>query len=78
MNGLTKEQTTKRNVYAAPEAMLQDLWGWCVRYNFCRKHRRIGKKTPYEAVCEWHKKQPELFHKEPSHLLAYRSQSYET
>jgi transposase InsO family protein len=78
MNGLTKEQTTKRNVYATPREMIQDLWGWCVRYNFCRKHRRIGKKTPYEAVCEWHRKQPELFHKEPSHLLTYRSPSYET
>lgn len=78
MNGLTKENTTKKNVYATPDAMTQDLWGWCVRYNFCRKHRRIGKITPYEAVCEWHQKQPELFNKEPSHLLTYRSQSYET
>ena len=78
MNGLTKETTTKKHTYATPQAMIQDLWDWCVRYNFCRKHRRIGKKTPYEAVCEWHNKRPELFHKEPSHLLAYRSQSYGT
>jgi len=78
MNGLTKENTTKKHVYVTPEAMIQDLWGWCIRYNFCRKHRRIGKITPYEAVCEWHRKHPELFHTEPSLLLAYRSQSYET
>lgn len=78
MNGLAKEQTTRRHVYSTPEEMKKDLWGWCVRYNFRRKHRRIGRKTPYEAVCEWYAKRPELFHKEPSHLLTYRSQSYET
>lgn len=78
MNGLTKEHTTKAHLYATPQEMLTDLWGWCVRYNFCRKHRRIGKKTPYEAVCEWYEKQPQLFHKEPSLLLTYRSRSYET
>jgi transposase InsO family protein len=78
MNGLTKEQTTKKHLYATAEAMIGDLWGWCLRYNFCRKHRRIGKKTPYEAALEWHEKHPELFHKEPSHLLTYRSQSCET
>ena len=75
MNGLTKENTTKKQTYSTPQEMIQDLWSWCVKYNFCRKHRRIGKKTPYQAVCDWHEKEPDLFLKEPSHLLSYRSQS---
>jgi len=78
MNGLTKENTTKRNRYETVQAMREDLRGWFVRYNFCRKNRRIGGKTPYEAVFAWYKKDPSLFLKEPAALLAYRSQSIDT
>ena len=78
MNGLTKEATTKAHRYESAEQMTDDLRGWFVRYNFCRKHRRLGNKTPYEACLSWFAKQPELFIKEPTALLAYRSQSSET
>jgi transposase InsO family protein len=88
MNGLTKAATVKKNRYVTVQAMLADLHGWFVRYNFCRKNRRIGGKTPYEAVLAWHKKDPTLFIKEPTAfikeptaLLSYRnscSQSSET
>ena len=78
MNGLTKENTTKKQRYETVEQMLSDLHGWFVRYNFCRKNRRIGGKTPYEAVLLWYAKQPELFIKEPTALLAFRSQSIDT
>ena len=80
MNGLTKENTTKRNRYETVAEMLTDLHGWFVRYNFCRKNRRIGGKTPYEAVltlvCQ--SRPIELFIKEPTALLAFRSQSTDT
>lgn len=78
MNGLTKEATTKVHRYETAEQMREDLRGWFVRYNFCRRHRRIGNKTPYEACLAWFAKQPELFLKEPTALLAFRSQSCET
>ena len=78
MNGLTKENTTKKRRYETVPEMLADLHGWFVRYNFCRNNRRIGGKTPYEAVLLWYAKQPELFHKEPAALLAFRSQSTDT
>ncbi len=78
MNGLTKENTTKRQRYETVAAMLTDLHGWFVRYNFCRKNRRIGGKTPYEAGLLWYAKQPELFLREPTALLAFRSQSTDT
>ena len=74
-NGLIKQGTTKAHTYQNVEDMKYDLHVWFVYYNFFRKHRRIGRITPYEAVCLWYQKQPELFLKEPAHLLAYRSQS---
>lgn len=74
-NGLIKENTTKAHHYQNLQQMEEDLHAWFVQYNFYRRHRRIGRITPYEAVCHWHQKQPELFTKEPAHLLAYRSQS---
>ncbi len=81
MNGLTKEATVKQNRYQAVAEMLADLHDWFVRYNFCRKNRRIGGKTPYEAALFWYEKDPTLFIKEPTALLIYRngcSQSTET
>ena len=46
MNGLTKENTTKKRRYETVAAMLSDLHGWFVRYNFCRKNRRMGARPP--------------------------------
>ena len=73
-NGLIKEGTTKKNRYQNPQQMKDDLHFWFVLHNFHRKNRRIGKITPYEAVCNWHQKQPEIFLREPISLLDYRSQ----
>jgi transposase InsO family protein len=74
-NGLVKQDTVKEHTYEHAPQMKEDLHAWFVRYNFYRPHRRLGRKTPYEAVCAWYDKQPELFIKEPAHLLSYRSQS---
>ncbi len=74
MNGLTKENMVKQNRYQAVQEMLDDLHGWFVGYNFCRRNRRIGGKTPYEAVLAWHKKDPTLFIKELTALLIYRNE----
>jgi transposase InsO family protein len=72
-NGLIKENTTKQHHYQNAEQMKDDLQRWLVHYNFYRRHRRIGRITPYEAVCRWYEQQPNLFIKEPTHLLRYRS-----
>ena len=77
MNGLIKEATTKARRYQTAQEMKKDLHGWFVCYNFCRKHRRIGGKTPYEAALTWYEKDPTLFIKELAVLLVYRSQSTE-
>ena len=73
MNGLTKEATVKRTRYESVQAMTADLRRWLVQYNFCRPHRRIGGKTPYEAALLWYERDPSLFIREPTALLAYRS-----
>lgn len=54
--------------------MQLDLHGWFVRYNFCRKNRRIRGKTPYEAALFWYAKDKTLFIREPTALLIYRNQ----
>ena len=78
MNGLIKENTTKQHRYQSSTEMIVDLQQWMIRYNFCRKNRRIGRLTPFEAVCKWYEKQPVIFRKKPEHLLKYRSQGYGT
>jgi transposase-like protein len=78
MNGLTKENTTRKHTYQTADEMRSDIRGWFERYNFHRKNRRIGGKTPYEATCEWYRKEPEIFRKPPESLLLYRSQCCET
>lgn len=72
-NGLIKAGTTKRHRYQNAPQMRADLQAWFVQYNFYRPHRRIGRITPYAAVCDWYVKQPAIFIKEPAHLLSYRS-----
>ena len=54
MNGLIKQGTTKAHVYPTAEAMTNDLASWLDRYNFYRRNRRIGGKTPYEAAVSWY------------------------
>lgn len=73
MNGLTKEATVKAHRYGDAREMIADLGGWLVRYNFCRKHRRLAGRTPYEEALRWHAKDPSLFIRDPTGLLAYRT-----
>lgn len=77
-NGLIKDGTTKLHLYQTRQEMEEDLHRWFVFYNFERIHRQIGRITPYQAVCKWQQKQPELFHKKPTEMLAYRSQTHGT
>lgn len=74
MNGLTRENTTKADRYGTAEAILADLYGWLVRYDFCHENQRIGGKPPYEVVLAWYKEDPPLFLRELTVLRAHRSQ----
>lgn len=74
MNGLTKENTTKLRKYQTAVEMVADLHAWFVRYNFLRRNRRIRGMTPYQAVCFWYDRQPDIFRDKPEHLTSYRQQ----
>lgn len=78
INGLIQDDTTKRHAYKDACQMIDALEHWSVYYNFSRRHRLIGRKTPYEKVCEYHQLKPYLFIKEPAHLLDYCPQRSET
>jgi transposase InsO family protein len=67
VNGLIQQATTKRVRYQTPTQRDQALVAWLVHYTFTRKHRRIpiGRMTPFEAVCQWHATNSELFTKRP-------------
>jgi transposase InsO family protein len=78
LNGLIQVDTTKKHIYKDASEMIESLDRWLVYYNFSRKHRLIGRKTPYEKVCEYHQLKPYLFIKEPAHLLDYCPQRGET
>lgn len=73
MNGLTKENTTKRHRYETTDQMMRDLAEWLIRYNFFRPHGRLGRKTPYEATVEWYGKRPDLFNQEPTQFRTRHS-----
>lgn len=77
-NRLIKDNTVKVHRYGTITEMIRDLKRWNSIYNFCRPHRRIGRITPYQAVCNWHQIQPERFIKEPAQLIQFRYQSDET
>ncbi|HUV04419.1 MAG TPA: integrase core domain-containing protein [Armatimonadota bacterium] len=76
--GLIRADTTNRNRYPGARQMVEALQSWFIYYNFYRKHRRIGRITPYAKVCQYYQAQPNLFIKEPTHLLNYCSQCGET
>jgi len=71
--GLIKSGTTKQHRYENAHQMIADLHTWMIVYNFERRHRRLGLKTPYQATCEWHQKRPDIYIREPTSLLTQRS-----
>jgi transposase InsO family protein len=78
LNGLIQDGTTKRHIYKNAAEMIDDLGRWSVYYNFYRKHRQIGRRTPYEKTCDYYLLCPNLFIKEPAHLLDFCPQCGET
>ncbi len=74
MNGLIQEGTYKMHRYPGYPELIDGLHQWLTIYNLRRQHSAIGGKTPYEKVCDWYAQRPDLFIKEPTDLLNYRSQ----
>jgi len=77
-NGLIQEGTYKTHRYPGYPELIAGLHQWLVIYNLRRENRTIGRKTPYQKVCDWYVQNPDLFIKEPAHLLNFCSQGGET
>ena len=73
-NGQIQADTVKRQKYQDAQEMILALHLWMLQFNFLRKNRVIGRKTPYQKALDWYQQQPELFIKEPAHLLHFCSQ----
>lgn len=78
MNGLIKSGAVRPYRYPHAAALASGLAIWQSYFNFDRKHRRLGRKTPYQTMLAWYDKQPDLFIREPTSLLQKRSQPCET
>jgi len=78
MIGRIQEQTVYRFRYRSSQEMLQSLRDWLVHYNFHRKNRRIGGRTPYQAATEWLENNPYSLASETTNMLAICSQPCET
>lgn len=78
MNGLIKSGAVRPYRYPHAEALALGLSIWQSYFNFDRKHRRLGRKTPYQTMLAWYDKQPDLFIRKPTDLISKRSQPRET
>jgi len=73
MNGLIQEGTYKMHRYPGYPELIDGLHQWLAIYNLRRQHSAIGGKTPYEKVCDWYAQRPDLFIKDPTYLMNFRS-----
>ena len=67
MNRTIKDATTKTYHYESVEQLREHLHSFMMAYNCVKKLRAIGRKTPYEEVLTWWKKQPKSFNSNPHH-----------
>ena len=49
LNDPTEEATPLTRRYGSAEQRAEAPRGWFVRYNFYRRHRRLGSETPYKV-----------------------------
>ena len=69
VNRTIKDSTIKTKEYKNHQEMEDDLNKFMRYYNFNRRHSSLKKelkvRTPFEAIEEWYKIQPEIFKKTP-------------
>jgi transposase-like protein len=68
-NGIIKQATILRHIYAGKNEMVSDLCDFLVHYNLRRRHsglhKELGVKTPYEALQKWYGLEPTIFSRAP-------------
>jgi transposase-like protein len=69
VNGIIKNATILTNNYLSLNEMKNDLKKFLIYYIFDRRHsslkKEINVRTPFDALCYWHKLKPEIFTKNP-------------
>ena len=68
MNKKVKANTVRKFHYYSVDTLKKHLYEYCLNYNFNLKLRAIGRKPPFQAILDWHEKEPDIFSINPNHL----------
>lgn len=61
-----KEHTIKAHYYQNVEQAIRDIKRFQDTHNYYRKLKVLQGKTPYQITCEWFKRKPEIFLRDPA------------
>jgi transposase InsO family protein len=71
MNRTIKDSTINIYRYNDYDELKKSLLAFEKTYNMFRKHKSLGRKTPYQVTLEWYQKKPKLFKYHPEKLLSF-------
>lgn len=66
MNRTVKEATIKRFHYETSAQLNAHLQTFLVAYNYAKRLKRLKGLTPYEFICTEWRKNPTIFHRDPT------------
>ncbi|GHT19851.1 hypothetical protein FACS189429_7880 [Bacteroidia bacterium] len=73
VNDTIKNATILKTKYQNLAEMQTDLSTFLLNYNFYRRHgslqRELSARTPFQALCKWHKLKPEIFKIKPEKFV---------
>ena len=70
---IVKNHTTKVHHYQNVSEAIKDIKRFQDTWNYYKKLKVLQGKTPYEVCCEWFKKKPEIFLRNPTILIGKNS-----
>ena len=65
INKKIKENTVRKYQYGSAEQLKEHLYFYILDYNFNRKLKALGFRTPYEMIIEKHQQLPDIFIQNP-------------
>ncbi|MCS6962406.1 MAG: hypothetical protein NZT61_07910, partial [Deltaproteobacteria bacterium] len=69
LNKKVKNGTVREYYYETREEFEKHLGYYLLNYNINTKLRSLRYRTPYEVMCEWYDKKPDLSIINPSNLI---------
>ena len=70
MNRTIKEATVRAYHYETHDQLREHLAAFVAAYNFAKRLKSLGGKTPFEAIVDAWTKQPKRFRLSPNHLTS--------